>query len=152
MLFWLDHSQGDVRGGQHSLSLCAGALLTYRSGNWMLPLSLAPVLSDMFKSHIVLHFSISRMYFVKFTEYIHLLKCQPYCNNLLFSCCNMKEIALRQALCRRHCEFAQSLKNVKLEGKGESISPKVMYYQITSSVGFLPATSVPPYLYVSSKR
>lgn len=91
MLSWLDHSQGDLREGQRPLSLRAGALLTYLSGNWMLSLALGPALSDTFKSHVVLHFSIPRMYFVKFTEHIHLLKCQPSSNNLLFSCCNMKE-------------------------------------------------------------
>lgn len=64
----------------------------------------------------------------------------------------MKGIALWQALCRRHCEFVESLKNVKLEGKGESISPKLTHYQITPSADFLPATSMFPHIYMFHLR
>lgn len=146
-LFWMDHAEW-CSGKATLLQPTCRCFITSCSGNWMLPLVFISVWSSMFRSHTVLHFSIFQMHLIKFNEYIPLLKSQPYDNNLLFSSCIMRALASWH---RWHCEFGESLKDGKWEGKEESISHTSVLDQITLSAGFLPAASVSPYLYGSSQ-
>lgn len=100
-LFWMDHAEW-CSGRATLPQPMRRCFITPSSGNWVLPFVFIPVWSGMFRSHTILHFSISQMHFVKYTEYIPLLKSQPYDNNLLFSSCVVRDLAPWQTFCRWH--------------------------------------------------